>query len=115
MDSDSVREVWEVRGRYRDSVHPYLIVGHGGRYVAEIDTTRSAHPATDGALIAGASKLFPALEQLLAWAEAANQRLDYERKDGETGFQFGGNPYANQVFKAAREALAYAIGAAGNE
>lgn len=98
------RETWGVLVRTEDSVHPLLIQGDGGRYVCEIDANRNAHPVTDALLIAGSSYLYPALEKLLAWAEAANQRLEFET-DRETGLTFGGNPYLNPVLKEARAAL----------
>lgn len=43
-----------------------------------------------------------ALTRLLAWAKGANSRLEYERVDG---FQFGGNPEMNPIFRSAELAI----------
>lgn len=45
------------------------------------------------------------LEQLLAWAVAANTRLEYEGPPKGDGFMFGGNPEANPLFRRVRTHL----------
>jgi len=98
------RETWTAVIVGPDSVHPHRIVGRGGRTVAEVDSDQPG-AASDAAMLAGASLMYPALARLLAWAEEANSRLAFEM-DKATGFQMGGNPGLNPAFREARAALA---------
>lgn len=55
------------------------------------ELTPGEHPSPEQRLV----------QEMLNWMHEANSRLEYEI-DKTTGYQFGGNPEMNPIFKAAK-------------